>query len=461
DPRITARRPLDIYVYGLGWAEGRVPDTQWESLEYLKELGFKVNPANSLMAGIDEVEEYYTRWLSQRESLAYETDGIVVKVNQFDLQTRLGVVAREPRWAVAYKFPATQVTTRLLGVGVNVGRTGAINPYAILEPVSVGGVVLKRAALHNEDDIRRKDIRIGDMVIVQRAGEVIPEVVGPVVSLRTGKERFFEMPSGCPACGTEVVRPEGEAMSRCPNRSCPAQSYELIKHFVSRGAMDIEGIGKRMSGVLLEAGLVQDVGDIYRLEERRDELVGLEKMGEKSVSNLLEAIEKSKDRPLSRVIFALGVRHVGAETADILAKHYGSISRLSNATEDELMEIPTIGPKIAESIVAFFGEEANLRVIYQLRSAGVRLEEEPSSSMEQALAGQEFVITGRLDTLPRSEAEAKVRDLGGSVGSAVTKKTTFLVVGADPGSKLDRARELGTRVLNEDELLRLLERANA
>ncbi len=461
DPRITARRPLDIYVYGLGWAEGRVPDTQWESLEYLKELGFKVNPANSLMAGIDEVEEYYTRWLSQRESLAYETDGIVVKVNQFDLQTRLGVVAREPRWAVAYKFPATQVTTRLLGVGVNVGRTGAINPYAILEPVSVGGVVLKRAALHNEDDIRRKDIRIGDMVIVQRAGEVIPEVVGPVVSLRTGKERFFEMPSGCPACGTEVVRPEGEAMSRCPNRSCPAQSYELIKHFVSRGAMDIEGIGKRMSGVLLEAGLVQDVGDIYRLEERRDELVGLEKMGEKSVSNLLEAIEKSKDRPLSRVIFALGVRHVGAETADILAKHYGSISRLSNATEDELMEIPTIGPKIAESIVAFFGEEANLRVIYQLRSAGVRLEEEPSSSMEQALAGQEFVITGRLDTLPRSEAEAKVRDLGGSVGSSVTKKTTFLVVGADPGSKLDRARELGTRVLNEDELLHLLERADA
>lgn len=461
DPRITARRPLDIYVYGLGWAEDRMPDTQWESLEHLKELGFKVNPANSLMAGIDEVEGYYTRWLSQRESLPYETDGIVVKVNQFDLQTRLGVVAREPRWAVAYKFPATQVTTRLLDVGVNVGRTGAINPYAILEPVSVGGVVLKRAALHNEDDIKRKDIRIGDTVIVQRAGEVIPEVVGPVVSLRTGTERFFEVPSLCPACGTEVVRPEGEAMSRCPNRSCPAQSYELIKHFVSRGAMDIEGIGKRMSGVLLEAGLVQDVGDIYRLKERKGELVRLEKMGEKSVSNLLEAIEKSKDRPLSRVIFALGVRHVGAETADILARHYGSISRLSHATEDELTEIPAIGPKIAESIVAFFGEEANLRVIDQLRSAGVRLEEEPSISMEQALAGQEFVITGRLDALLRSEAEAKVRNLGGSVGSSVTKKTTFLVVGADPGSKLDRARELGTRVLNEEELLHLLERANA
>jgi DNA ligase (NAD+) len=339
-----------------------------------------------------------------------------------------------------------------------VGRTGTLNPYAILEPVSVAGVVLRRAALHNEDDIGRKDLRIGDTVIVQRAGEVIPEVVAPVPSLRTGEERLFEMPSRCPACGSQVVKPEGEAMSRCPNLSCPAQSHELIKHFVSRGAMDIEGIGKSLSGTLLEAGLVREVGDLYRLKERKSELVGFEKMGEKSVSNLLDAIEKSKDRPLSRVIFALGIRHVGAETAEVLARQFGSIDGLSRASEDELVEIPAIGPKIAESIISFFGQHANLRVIEQLREAGVRLEGEMAAPgvSELPLAGQEFVITGKLDACTRSEAESRVKELGGSVGSSVTRKTTYVVVGADPGSKLERARSLGTRVLDEEEFLRVL-----
>jgi len=365
-------------------------------------------------------------------------------------------VGREPRWAIAYKFPATQATTRLLDIGVSVGRTGTLNPYAILEPVQVGGVTLKRAALHNEDDIRRKDIRIGDMVIVQRAGEVIPEVVAPVVSLRTGNEKFFAMPSRCPVCGADVVRPEGEAMARCTSASCPAQVYELIKHFVSRGAMDIDGIGEKQASALLEAALIKDVGDLYSLKEKKDKLVGMERMAEKSVSNLLAAIEESKDRSLSRVIFALGIRHVGAETAEILAQHFGSMDRLARATEEELTAVPTIGPKIAESIVAFFKQESNQRVIGKLRRAGVRLGAEVIEPREPPLSGQEFVITGKLEAFARSEAEARIKELGGSAGSSVTKKTTFLVAGVDPGSKLDRALELGTRIVNEEEFLRLL-----
>ena len=454
DSRITAMRPLDIYIYGLGRVEGERPPTHWETLEYLKSLGFKVNPSNSLCSDLDEVEDYYQRWVEEREHLPFEADGVVVKVNRFELQERLGVVGREPRWATAYKFPATQATTRLLDIGVSVGRTGTLNPYAILEPVQVGGVTLKRAALHNEDDIRRKDIRIGDMVIVQRAGEVIPEVVAPVVSLRTGKEKAFKMPKECKVCGAKVARPEGEVMAYCTNVACPAQAHERLKHFVSRGAMDIEGIGEKQANALLEADLIKDVGDLYSLQ--KDKLIGMERMAEKSVSNLLAAIEESKNRSLSRVIFALGIRHVGAETAEILAKHFGSMDRLSRATEEELTAVPTIGPKIAESIVAFFKQESNRKVIDKLRRAGVRLEAEVTEPTELPLSGEEFVVTGKLEAFPRSEAEARIKELGGSTGSSVTKKTTFLVAGADPGSKLDRARELGIRVLNEEEFLRLL-----
>jgi DNA ligase (NAD+) len=454
DSRITAMRPLDIYIYGLGRVEGERPSTHWETLEYLKSLGFKVNPRNSLFSDLDEVEDYYQRWVEEREHLPFEADGVVVKVNRFELQERLGDVGREPRWATAYKFPATQATTRLLDIGVSVGRTGTLNPYAILEPVQVGGVTLKRAALHNEDDIRRKDIRIGDMVIVQRAGEVIPEVVAPVVSLRTGKEKAFKMPKECKVCGAKVARPEGEVMAYCTNAACPAQAHERLKHFVSRGAMDIEGIGEKQANALLEADLIKDVGDLYSLQ--KDKLIGMERMAEKSVSNLLAAIEESKNRSLLRVIFALGIRHVGAETAEILAKHFGSMDRLSRATEEELTAVPTIGPKIAESIVAFFKQESNRKVIDKLRRAGVRLEAEVTEPTELPLSGEEFVVTGKLEAFPRSEAEARIKELGGSTGSSVTKKTTFLIAGADPGSKLDRARELGIRVLNEEEFLRLL-----
>ncbi len=457
DPRITAKRPLDIYIYGLGYADPKeaVPQTQWETLEYLKQLGFKMSPYNERVSDLQDAERYYQRQVQKREELDFEADGVVVKVNPLALWERLGVVGREPRYAIAYKFPAIQATTKLKDIGVNVGRTGSLNPFAILEPVSVGGVIVKRAALHNEDDIRRKDIRIGDTVIVQRAGEVIPEIVSPVTSLRSGRERIFTMPSQCPVCGAEVIKPQGEAMHRCINAACPAQLFELLKHFVSRGAMDIDGIGESLSAALLNEGLVKDIADLYYL--KGEAVIGLERMGEKSTANLLTAINESKDRPLARVIFALGIRHVGAETAELLADHFSSIDALSRATSEELMAIPTIGPKVAESVVAFFRQGTNLKVIEKLRQAGVRLEAEAVKAKELPLAGQEFVITGKLESFTRGEAEARIKELGGAVGSSVTKKTTYLVVGAEPGSKLEKATALGTKTLSEDQFLHLLE----
>jgi DNA ligase (NAD+) len=459
DPRITAKRPLDIYIYMLGYAEGKAtPPTHWETMEYLKSLGFKINPNNELLASIDQVEKFYHTWVERRESLRYEADGIVVKVNQLDLQERLGSIGHEPRWAIAYKFPAIQGTTRLIDIGISVGRTGTLNPYAILEPVSVGGVTIKQAALHNEDDIRRKDIRIGDTVIVQRAGEVIPQVVGPVVSKRTGREKVFKMPKRCPVCGAEAIKPEGEAMSRCTNAACPAQVHERLEHFVSRGGMDIRGIGESQSAMLLREGLVKNAADLYDLKDKKEQLVNLERMAEKSVSNILNAIEKSKQRPLSRVIFALGILHIGEEMAEILASHFGSMDKLANASRDELMDIEAVGPKIADSVLAFFRQEENRKIIQRLKDAGVKLEEKKAKSEELPLAGLEFVITGRLEAFTREEAEAKIKALGGTTKDNVTKKTTYLVVGAEPGgTKLSHAQELGTKQLTEKELLRLLE----
>lgn len=460
DPRITAQRPLDIFIYGLGWAEGKaVPDTHWEVMQYLKSLGFKVNPNIALCRDIDEVKAYYKKWVDDREELPYETDGVVVKINPIPFQTELGYVGREPRWAIAYKFPAVQGVTRLLDIGINVGRTGSLNPYAILEPVQVGGVTIKHAALHNEEDIHRKDIRIGDWVVVQRAGEVIPEIVEPIVSRRSGKEKIFYMPKQCPVCGAEVIKPEGEAMHRCTNAACPAQALERIKHFVSRGAMDIEGIGEKMSQALFEAGLVKDVGDIYYLT--RDQLLNLERMADKSVSNILSSIERSKNRPLSRVIFALGITHIGEETAELLAEHFTSLDELAQAPREKLLEIPSIGPKIADSILAFFRQEQNRKIIEKLRQAGVKLEAEKVEAKELPLAGLEFVITGRLQTFTRQEAEARIKALGGKAGSDVTRKTNYLVVGEEPGSKLARAQTLGIKTLTEAEFLELLQGAES
>ena len=435
DPRITAKRPLDMYIYMLGYAEGRpTPSTHWEGMEYLKSLGFKVNPNSRLLNSVEEVEGYYQAWVNERESLSYEADGIVVKVDSLEWQESLGDVGREPRWAVAYKFPAIQGTTRLKEIRVSVGRTGTLNPYAVLEPVSVGGVTIKQAALHNEADIRRKDIRKGDMVVVQRAGEVIPQVVGPVVSKRTGEEKEFslletifdkekERPA-CPECQAEVVKLEGEAMYYCSNAACPAQVKERIEHFTSRGAMDIRGIGESLSSILFEQGLVKDIADLYDLKKKKGQLLKLAGMGEKSVDNLLKAIEESKDRPLSRLIFALGIRHVGGETAELLAKHFSSIDRLAEASREGLLTVPSIGPKIADSILAFFRQEENKGIIQRLKDAGVSPEEEKAGLERLPLAGQEFVITGRLDTSSRSDAEARIKALGGTAKSDITRKTT-------------------------------------
>ena len=463
DSSVTAKRPLDIFIYGLGPVEGKaVPDTHWGIMEYLTSLGFKVNPNIALYHTVDEVEECHQNWVESRESWPCEADGLVVKVNPIAFQRELGTVAHEPRWAIAYKFPAVQGTTRLVDIGVNVGRTGRLNPYAILEPVRVGGVVISRAALHNEEDIHRKDIRIGDWVTVQRAGEVIPEIVGPIVSRRTGKEKIFYMPSRCPVCGSEVIKPEGEAMHRCTNAACPSQALERIKHFVSRGAMDIDGVGEKLCQALFEAGLdkklkFEDAGDLYSLT--KEQLMNLERMAEKSVSNVLNSIEGSKDRPLARVIFALGILHVGEEYAELLAKNFSSIDDLAKANQEELLSLPSIGPKIADSIVVFFRQEGNKRIIEKLRKAGVKLEREKAEEAkpeELPLAGLEFVLTGKLESLTRSEAEARIKALGGKAGSDVTKKTSYLIVGADPGSKLAKAQKLGIKALSETEFLKLL-----
>ncbi len=460
DSSITAKRPLDIFVYGLGPVEGKaVPDTHWEIMQYLKSLGFKVNPEITLCRTIDEAEEYHQKWVEGRESWPYEADGMVVKVNSIAFQGELGAVAHEPRWAIAYKFPAVQGTTRLIDIGINVGRTGSLNPYAILEPVRVGGVVISSAALHNEEDIHRKDIRIGDTVIVQRAGEVIPEIVSPVVSKRTGKEKVFHMPSHCPVCGAEVIKPEDEAMHRCTNSACPSQALEKIKHFVSRGAMDIDGVGEKLCQTLFEQGLVKDVADLYYLKDKKEQLLGLEKMADKSVSNALDSIDASRDRPLARVIFALGILHVGEEYAELLAENFLSVDELSKASQEQLLSLPSIGPKIADSIVTFFRQKGNKRVIKKLRKAGVKLGKEKveeAKPEELPLAGLEFVITGKLKSSARSEAEARIKALGGKASSDVTKKTSYVVVGADPGSKVAKAGKLGVKRINEAEFMELL-----
>jgi len=461
DSSITARRPLNIFVYGLGWAEGKaVPDTHWEIMQWLKSLGFKINPNIALVCSLDEVEKYHQGWVESREKSPYEADGIVAKVNSIALQQELGTVAHEPRWAVAYKFPAVQGTTRLLDIGINVGRTGSLNPYAVLEPVRVGGVTISSAALHNEEDIHRKDIRIGDWVVVQRAGEVIPEIVEPIASRRTGKEKVFHMPARCPVCGSEVIKPEGEAMHRCTNVACPSQALERIKHFVSRGAMDIDRVGEKLCQALFEAGLINDGADLYYLT--REQLLGLERMAEKSATNVLNSIEKSKNRPLARVIFALGITHVGDQYAELLTEHFHTIDALAKASEEELSTIPSIGPKIAEGVVAFFRQEGNRQIMEKLRKAGVRLEGEKGKEVlsdDLPLAGLEFVLTGKLESFPRPEAEAKIKALGGKASSDVTKKTSYVVVGADPGSKLAKAEKLGTKTINEAEFLGLLNRA--
>ncbi len=472
DARITARRPLDIYVYALGWSDGKpMPDTHWETMQYLKSIGFRTNPHSRLVPTVEEARDYYHEWVDKIETMNYEADGVVVKIDQFDLQTQLGDVGREPRWAAAYKFPAVQAITKLRDIEISVGRTGTLNPFAVLEPVAVGGVTIRQAALHNEDDIRRKDIRIGDHVIVQRAGEVIPEIIGPVLERRTGSEKVFDLTvrifdqakgrPACPVCGSEVVRPEGEVMYYCSNAACPAQVRGRLELFTSRGAMDIRGIGEMQSATLLREGLVQDVGDLYYLT--KEKLMSLERMGEKSAGNLIDAIRGSRDRPLYRLIYALGIRHIGEENARLLATRFKSIDALAKASREDLTTVEGVGPKIADSIVEFFSLERNRQIIDKLRWAGVKMSEEAAIPQRGLpLAGQEFVITGTLNAFSREAAEARVRELGGIAKDGGTRKTNYLVVGADPGAaKLTRAQALGVTQINEDEFLSLLKRAGS
>ena len=562
DPRMTAERPLDIFAYSVGYSEGAaVPDNQRDTLEYLDALGFKVNSNNRTFSNVGDVLDWYRYWLGRVHELDYGCDGLVVKVNRFDYQQHLGEVGREPRWAIAYKFPAEQATTTLLDVGFNVGRTGSINPYAVLDPVYVGGATVSRATLHNEDYITSKDLRVGDRVVVERAGEVIPQVVRSLPANRNGSETVVQMPENCPSCGESIVRREDEAMSYCVNASCPEQLVRLVEHFVSRGAMDIEGLGEKWGAILIAQGLISDVADLYYLKKEdlaqmnlldaistakssdfatvldrigisnvgkktagilaekydsfeklnaasEEDLTGIdginqrvagsivsyfqdqsyrgvlkekgsvffeqgliedpndlyyvnrkylvhpESLRQKSATNLLAAIEKSKSRPLARVLVALGIAHVGSEVAGVLARHFGSIDRIRRASKEEIEQLNAIGPKIANSVVEYFENDSNSVVVDKLVRAGVNVTEDTSAENGNgvsSLRGLRFVVTGRLANYSRSAIQDRIKELGGSVSGSVSKRTDYLVAGEDAGSKLTEAQKLEVEVLSEDE----------
>lgn len=456
DPEITAQRPLLLFAYQIGYTVGLEVETHWQALQLIRDWGFPVNPLARRLDSEDDVWEF-TQWLQEeRERLGYEIDGAVIKVNSVALQEELGFVGRDPRWAMAYKFPARQATTRLLDIQVNVGRTGTINPFAVLEPVTIGGVVVRLATLHNEGDIRRKDIRIGDRVIVQRAGDVIPQVVKPITEDRTGTEDVYQLPDLCPACGTPIVRPEGEAMARCPNPLCPAQRFRWIEHFVSEPAMDIRGLGERLVAELLERNLIRDPADLYALTE--EQFLSLPGIKEKSAKNLLTAIERSKSRPLPNVIFALGIRYVGLQTAELLAHAFRRVDALRDATVESLEGVEGIGRKTAESIAEWMATDDNRAILQRLEAAGVTWEEgQQEGTADGTLAGLTFLLTGKLDSLTRGAAETRLKDMGAKIAPGMSKGVDYLVVGADPGSKLDKAKKLGTPVRDEPWLAQLLE----
>ncbi len=454
DPSITAKRPLKMFCYAIGALSGIRLGSQWETLKVFSEIGLRINPLNKLCANIGETLDYYRKIAEMREELRYEADGVVLKVNSFEIQRALGEISRSPRWAIAYKFPPRQETTVIKDIVVQVGRTGALTPVAIMEPVRISGVEVSRATLHNQDEIERKDIRVGDTVVVQRAGDVIPEVVRVIESKRTGSDMKFRMPERCPVCGAEVVRPEGEAVHRCSNVSCPAQLKESIRHFASRGGMDIEGLGDKLVTQLVDKGLVKDLADIYYLS--REELTDLERMAEKSAQNIIDALQISREKELPRVMYALGIRHVGEHTARVLAEHFGSIERLADATEEELIEIKDIGPEVAGSIVSFFRQEQNIKVIEKLKAAGVKLKIEEKRVVKPELEGRTFVFTGALISFTRDEAQRIVKGLGGRASSSVSRNTDYVVAGEGAGSKLAKARELGVEVITEEEFKKLV-----
>ena len=461
DSTITAKRPLDIFIYGLGWSEQDImmPTTHSETLKFLEQMGFRINPFNSSVSDIAEAMDYYRNWVTKRQKIDYECDGVVVKIDRFDFQEHLGTVGREPRWAVAYKFPAVQAKTRLVDIKINVGRTGTINPYAILEPVQVGGVTVRQATLHNEDYISSRDLRIGDMVIIERAGEVIPQVISTDVTQRTGSEEKFEMPSQCPSCKGPTSRNLGEAALYCTNAACSAQLVRLIEHFVSKNAMDIDGMGAKLGASLVEKELISDVADLYYLGI--EHLMSVDRMAEKSSSNLLEAIEASRSRPLHRVLVGLGIPHVGLEVAELLAKRYKTIDEIMAAPTEEIEDIPAIGPTIAHSVSNYFQIKTNRDVIEKLKTAGLNMLNKDSSNDTsvdvQILSGIRFVVTGRLENFSRSEIQNCIKQLGGTVSGNVSNRTNYLIAGDDAGSKLSDAAKLGIVVLSEEDFLAMIE----
>ena len=453
DPKVTASRPLGVFFYGIGRVEGREFKTHWEVLQNFLKWGLVVNPHVKLCTSIEECIDYYRKMLDIREELDYEMDGVVFKVNQLEYQRRLGEISRSPRWAIAYKFPSIQATTRIKDIKVQVGRTGALTPVAILEPVEVGGVTVSRATLHNQDEIERKDIRIGDTVLVQRAGDVIPEVVKVIKEKRKGDERKFILPSNCPVCGTKISHPPGEVVARCPNISCPARLKESIKHFASKQALDIEGLGDRIVEMLVDKGLVRSVADLYRL--KKEDFLKLEGFAEKSAQNMIDALEKSKNTTLDRLLYGLGIRHVGQHLARVLAERYEDIDSLAKASEEELLQIPEIGPEVAASIKDFFSRKENLAVIRELERLGVRYKKR-EKAREGKLKGLTFVFTGELDNFTREEAKEIVEKEGGRVSSSVSRKTSYVVVGKNPGSKLEKARKYEVKTISEEEFLKLI-----
>ncbi len=453
DPSKTATRPLSIYFHGVVRADGLRLDTHWELLEYLKSIGLRVHPGAKRTPGAKEIKAYCAKTQEKRHDMDHEIDGVVIKVDDLTERSDLGSTSKAPRWAIAFKFPPEEQTTVLNDIHVNVGRTGAVTPFAILEPVHVGGVTVSQATLHNIDEIERKGVLIGDQVVVRRAGDVIPEVVAPIPSMRTGDERKFKMPTKCPVCATKLERPEGEVVIRCPNTSCPAQQLEGIIHFAGRGAMDIDHLGYKTIQALLEMELIADVGDIFYLSD--EDIARLPGHKDKAVENLANSILRAKDRPIDRLLYGLGIRHVGATTARDIADHSGSIDAIAKANLDQLLDVEGIGRVVAESVVEFFARPKTKDLLGKLAKAGVRMKEERRAAAGP-LQGKTFVITGTLEEWSRDEATRLLVDRGAKVTSSVSKKTDYLVAGDSAGSKLDKANELGVEVLDEAGLRKLL-----
>ncbi len=454
DPKEVAGRGLDSFIYYILIENEEPLETHWDNLLLLNKLGFKTNPHTRFCKNIEEVIEFCEEWKEKKEKLEYEIDGVVIKVNSVKLQKFLGATSKFPRWAIAYKYPPKQAVTKLKDIVVQVGRTGALTPVAIFDPVELSGSTVSRATLHNEEEVARKDIRIGDYIIVEKAGEVIPYVVGSIKERRSGEEKIFKMPKFCPQCGSEVFKPEDEVISRCLNASCLGKIKESILHFASRKAMNIEGLGNALVDQLVDKKIVKSISDLYHL--KYEDLVNLERMGPKSSKNLLEQIENSKQNDFSRVIYGLGIRYVGEHIADILAENFKSIDDLARAKKEDLIKIREIGEKVAESIEMFFKQKENLELINKLKEAGVNFKSKEIKPLKNILQGKTFVITGALSKFTRNEAEKLIQNLGGRVSSSVSSKTDYLIVGSEPGSKLERARALGVTTISEEEFLKMI-----